>query len=374
MTDTGKVDEKSPESLAHHQDAASPEQPPPYDGTGAPPPAKAAAESSSASTPPPPGTVAEPPTYQDASTTDQRDNLPIGDPPTFILQGYEIHAESQPGQAIYELGLNPMSARQGVCGLEKIWYSVGPNDGGLRARKRHIYDLTSYPSGLHMHGHVTIVGKSGPTRSHKQLELVGGSGWSSCKVEGHFKAQSGWGKRLIPRGNSSEGTNQVEWKNASGEVVAIEQYPLKPDEKDLSPEELPRLNVQAQLDNKELDALVACWVSRFWKIRQVQTKEPFSWGKGELNCSIVQLLSEVLPFADDCASQTTNCLKPDHWRGRLRVFQVQIALSSESVDKAATTVMVNDDSPYQAVDIRLSTGWLMSMNFITNYKVPIIRP
>lgn len=248
--------------------------PPPEDGATAPPASSA------------------PPTYEDVSAAGPRTNLASSDPPTLLLDGYIVHAASQPDRPLYELGLAPMTGRAGVVGMEKIWYSVRGEGRPPRQRKRFIYDIVIYPPLDHMFGHVDITGRAGADRTYSKMKLVGGAGWSSCKADGHFKArQTSWGQRLFHRGGtgnpdagSSSSTTtttedkmvQVEWKDMDGRVVAYEEFPNKP--KDGSePTEQAKLRVQVPLEDKELDALVACWLGRLWRIRRSQTKEPLSW-------------------------------------------------------------------------------------------------
>lgn len=277
------TEKKLPDS--HHGDNTDP-LPPPYDDSGAPestaePSALGEASSSSAFS----GAVAgEPPAYHDVSAADPRSNLASSDPPTLLLDGYTVHAESQPDRPLYELGLAPMTGRNGICGIERVWYSVGADgEGRPKPRKRFIYELQIWPSVDHVFGHVEIVGKS--SRSFAKMQLVGGAGWASCKAEGHFKAQTSLSSRLFGRGGSSGSGSgeskmvQVEWKDMEGKVVAWEEFPTKKDGSE--PSELARLNVQVAMEDKELDALVACWMARVWKVRRSQTKEPLSWAMGE---------------------------------------------------------------------------------------------
>lgn len=278
--------------------------PPPYDGdgdySGAPAAesiALAVAPESSAST----GGIVAPPTYQDVSAAGPRHNLASSDPPTLILDGYTIHAEAQPARPLYELGLAPMSGRNGICGIEKIWYSVGAAaaDGSPRQHRRFIYELRIFLSIDHMFGHVEIIGKAGPSRSHRKMQLAGGAGWATCKAEGHFKAQTSLGQRLFNRGGGvgEKKLVHVEWKDMDGKVVALEEFPSKP--KDGSePVDLARLNVQVTLEDKELDALVACWLARIWRVRRSQTKEPLSWAMGEPDNSTSCHVGECLLTAN----------------------------------------------------------------------------
>ena len=249
--------------------------PPPYDFDDGRASASAPT-STSEQQQPPTVTVAEPPTYEETSAAGPRDNLPSSDPPTLILGQHNIYSEAQPSRNLYELNLEPNSGRHGICGVERIWYSA-TSSGDLRERKRHIYDLRSYGPLMHMFGHVDVVGMAGPARSYKEITMTASSSsWLSCKAKDHFKAERTWGQLLKRSGDERV---QVEWKNTEGKVVAIEEY--VPKLKDGSTENLARLNVQVPLEDKELDCLVSCWIARFWKSRQSETKEPLSWAKGK---------------------------------------------------------------------------------------------
>jgi hypothetical protein len=266
-----KKDSQTP--VVRHEDGGSGPAPPPYDFDDSGPSASASVSASN-TTAQQPVAVAEPPTYEDTSAAGPRDNLPSSDPPTLILGQYNIYSEAQPSRNLYELNLEPNSGRHGICGVEKIWYSVTAS-GGLRERRRHIYDLRSYGPLQHVFGHVEVVGMAGPARSYQSITITASSSsWLSCKAKEHFKAERTWGQ-LLKR--SDDESVQVEWKDMEGKVVAIEEYSPKP--KDGSAESLGRLNVQVPLEDKELDCLVSCWIARFWKSRQTENKEPLSWSK-----------------------------------------------------------------------------------------------
>lgn len=225
----------------------------------------------------PAGAVAEPPTYQDTSAAGPRDNLPSSDALTLILGQHKVYFETQPSRNLYELNLEPNSGRLGICSVERIWYSV-TGSSELREHKRHVYDLRSYGPLQHAFGHVDVVGMAGPARSYKQFTMTTPvSSWLSCKAKEHFKAERPWGQLLNRGGNEPV---QLEWKDTTGKVVAIEEYTPTPKSGSGSSENLARLSVQVPLEDKELDCLVSCWVARFWKSRQAENKEPFGWAKG----------------------------------------------------------------------------------------------
>lgn len=327
MPDTEKKKKKSMLELpdSHHGDNTDP-LPPPYDDSGAPEALGELGESSSSASAGA-GVAGDPPTYHDVSAADPRSNLASSDPPTLLLDGYTIHAESQPDRPLYELGLAPMTGRNGICGIEKVWYSVGADgEGRPKPRKRFIYELQIWPSVDHVFGHVEIVGKS--SRSFSKMQLVGGAGWTSCKAEGHFKAQTSLSSRLFSRSGGSSGGGsgeskmvQVEWKDMEGKVVAWEEFPTKKDGSE--PSELARLHVQAAMEDKELDALVACWMARIWKVRRSQTKEPLSWamGESERHCTVF-----VFAHSLTSISQTTHLQQSNKGRRHLQHAQECVVL------------------------------------------------
>uniref|UniRef100_A0A0B7JPH8 Uncharacterized protein n=1 Tax=Bionectria ochroleuca TaxID=29856 RepID=A0A0B7JPH8_BIOOC len=215
-----------------------------------------------------------PPAYEDAghnNSNTSQENAPA-EPPSYALA-----ADSDPREQLFgsELPTRISDGNRGICGVEKVMYRLTDHsgEGSVRARTRHIYDVRPQALGLHVFGHVDVMGKLGPKSTYKHRELVTRRpNWSVCEVKDALQVKEGFRIKLLQK------DKPVEWKDKDGRVVALETNPPKP--KDSSIEAQPRLDIQsAGLDAKDFDFLVACWIGRLWRIYQIHNEEPFSWDK-----------------------------------------------------------------------------------------------
>ncbi|KAF4984093.1 hypothetical protein FZEAL_632 [Fusarium zealandicum] len=217
--------------------------------------------------------VAEhPPSYDDVHTQTQQPSAPE-DLPTLILDGCQIYSSYSPSRILYELSNAPADASTTIYGIEKMRYRVAHADSepSLTSRVDHIYDFKGdWMSPAERN--VVLMGKTSQKRTYPKVVMSQGLTASSFKVEGMFKADPDMKGRLNQGRN-----NMIVWKDAEGQIVARETRLQRDKEKKV--QDLPRLAIQATLEEKTFDLLVTCWCARVWKEAEKDLKEPLSWDK-----------------------------------------------------------------------------------------------
>jgi hypothetical protein len=71
--------------------------------------------------------------------------------------------------------------------------------------------------------------------------------------------------------------NTIEWKDASGRVLAVETKLQRDKGKKIV--EPPRLTIKANMDEKLYDFLVTSWCAVVWKEAKGDLKDPLTWEK-----------------------------------------------------------------------------------------------
>ncbi|TQV95347.1 hypothetical protein IF1G_06334 [Cordyceps javanica] len=199
----------------------------------------------------------EPPTYDQATACHPNQQQAAIGPQTLILEGFKIYTAEDHTVTLYELSSSPREAIANSYNIYKTRYRLAAADGegDITSRQDHIYQFQekSTFSLRRARPKVVITGHCSKQRTYKEVILSGrSSGWTSCRSEGHFSAAT-------PTIRLFQNSKHITWKNASGEIVGYEPFIKK------GSEEPSRLIVEAILDAKDLDLLVACWMARLWK-------------------------------------------------------------------------------------------------------------
>ncbi|OLN87561.1 hypothetical protein CCHL11_06161 [Colletotrichum chlorophyti] len=215
----------------------------------------------------------DPPSYDD-TVTDARAQLSCGETPSLYLDKTTIFANTSPPRALYELSGPVTDAKSLVYAVQKVSYRVSSTAGSDRIRTRldHIYDFTQDPMkgfervNPNLNDVVLIEGKMKSKRTYKETYLMPNPvGW---RVKDHFKAGDSMAHQL-------KHSNEINWKNMNGEIVAVETVAKRDKEKNLIG--FPKLDIQVGMDDKKLDLLVTSWMARLWRQSATETKEPMTW-------------------------------------------------------------------------------------------------
>ena len=218
---------------------------------------------------PPPSTTApsQPPTYDNVASRPSRANLsPRNQPLIFYLVGDQICPSHDVDKPLYQLNRPPSSGLRDVYHVSKVVYRLSDTggEGRIRQKERRIYDFWS-----NFKMSVDVAGKTDSTATYKGVCVTSYSTlWSSCSVKEHFSC----GRSMKARIKKDPA---LEWKSVSGEVLAFEH---RGDE--AAP---PRLEMRAELPQKELDLLITCWCARVFResVDVGKPKEEMSWEKCE---------------------------------------------------------------------------------------------
>ncbi|KAK7423075.1 hypothetical protein QQZ08_009242 [Neonectria magnoliae] len=193
--------------------------------------------------------------------------------PTLVLNGSQIFSASSPSRILYEISNPPCDASAKIYGIEKIRYRVADasSEPSLKSRVDHIYDFKGDWTSLNDRN-VELIGKTSQKRTYPKLIMSQGLSTSSFKVTDLLRAEADL------RGRLNQGRNNIIlWKDADGQVIARESKLSR--DKEGKVQDLPRLAIEATLEEKFFDLLVACWCARVWKEAEKDLKEPLSWGK-----------------------------------------------------------------------------------------------
>ncbi|KAH6896913.1 hypothetical protein B0T10DRAFT_556765 [Thelonectria olida] len=188
--------------------------------------------------------------------------------PTLVLDGCRIYSRLQQDRALYQLSCPPREGTTSSYSVKKIRHKVSQVNGEQRQRSTelHIYDFKADYLSIGLRD-VSIVGKGGPRRTFPEVQMSQGAGPSSFSVAGHFKTDRTLKNRL-QRGS------EILWKDVDGRLLAVE---TKVERDGGNVRELPRLEMKAALDEKELDLLVTCWCARIWKQADKELVRPIDW-------------------------------------------------------------------------------------------------
>ncbi|KAM0561358.1 hypothetical protein ACHAPJ_003237 [Fusarium lateritium] len=216
------------------------------------------------------------PTYDDAQSQpqpqlQQEEQLqPPEDLPTLILDGNKIYSAYAPSRMLYEISNAPADASTNVYGIEKIRYRVADADfePKLRSRVDHIYDFKAGWMALSS-STMKLYGKTHPKRTYPEVSMSQGVG-GTIKVDDLLRAEAPLRDRLNQGKN-----NTIVWKDDQGQVLAIETRLQR--DKENNVQELPRLAIKAQMEEKLYDLLVTCWCARVWKEAEKDLKTPLTW-------------------------------------------------------------------------------------------------
>ncbi|OBT61433.1 hypothetical protein VE03_08973 [Pseudogymnoascus sp. 23342-1-I1] len=222
----------------------------------------------------------EPPTYDDVAESQPRDQLMTEELPCLVMDDCFIYAESQPTNPLYELSNPPTSDRSAAFAVEKFIYRLSTNDGegALRKRKRHLYDFRTSLS-AEFGDIVSLEAQTNSKYVFKDIKLhrgiakgngVGGTSWTSCRSDGHFRVGQSMKQKLSRK-------DEFEWKDWDGKLMGVETKLTRKD--DGKVDRLPRLELKVAIDPKEFDLLVTLWAARVWKEALNDLAEPLSWGK-----------------------------------------------------------------------------------------------
>ncbi|KAL5346033.1 hypothetical protein ACLOAV_009064 [Pseudogymnoascus australis] len=222
----------------------------------------------------------EPPAYDDVAESQPRDQLMTEELPCLIMDDCLIYAVSQPTNPLFELSNPPTIDRSAAFAVEKFIYRLSTNDGegALRQRKRHLYDFRTGIS-AEFGDIVSFQAQTNSKYAFKDIKLhrgfakgngVGGTSWTSCRADGHFRAEQSMKQKLSRK-------DVLEWKDWDGRLVGVETKLTRMD--DGKVDRPPRLELKVAIDTKEFDLLVTLWAARVWKETLNDLAEPLSWSR-----------------------------------------------------------------------------------------------
>jgi hypothetical protein len=217
--------------------------------------------------------ASHPPAYEDVTASQPDDHLAGTERYTLVLDDCTVFPSHSPSRKLYEISHPPCSACSSVYGVQKVRYRLSDHDGEGRLTWRldHIYDFQNkdfFPI-KDVRAPVKLQGKTSRKRTYREVLLSRGvAGWSTCSVEGHFKAGIPLSKRLRIDAD-------IIWKTADDVIVAIESRVRRNEDGRVAVK--PTLEVREVLEEKDLDLLVSCWAARLWKEAEGDLKEPLTW-------------------------------------------------------------------------------------------------
>ncbi|XEU99973.1 hypothetical protein FSHL1_005260 [Fusarium sambucinum] len=206
---------------------------------------------------------------------------PSEDLPILIIDDCKIYSAYAPTRTLYELSNPVYDANRTVYGIEKFRYRT--DDTGTKSKLKyvedHIYDISREVQ-LRALPTIHIKGFTSSKRTYKSVNIV-----DATKVGGGYKVEEDnadkdeilrTGRPFKDLLNQGRG-NTVEWKDASGQVIAIETKLQRDEDKNVV--ELPRLAIKATINDKLYDLLVTSWCAVVWREAKHDLKEPFTWQK-----------------------------------------------------------------------------------------------
>lgn len=203
------------------------------------------------------------------------------DLPILVIDDCRIYSAYAPTRTLYQLSNPVADANRTIYGIEKFRYRV--DDTGTESKLKHvedhIYDISREVQ-LRALPTIHIKGFTSSKRTYKSVNIV-----DATKVGGGYKVEHDNAdkdellrterpfKDLLNQGRG----NTVEWKDASGQVIAIETKLQRDDNKNIV--EPPRLAIKASINDKLYDLLVTSWCAVIWREAKHDLKEPFTWQK-----------------------------------------------------------------------------------------------
>lgn len=294
--------------------AAPPEDlPPSYDSSLAPPPSTT--------------TPSQPPTYDNVASRSSRANLsPRNQPLTLYLVGDQVCTSHDVDKPLYQLNRPPSSGLRDVYHVSKVVYRLSDTggEGRIRQKERRIYDFWS-----NFKTSVDVAGKTDSTATYKGVCVTSYSMlWSSCSVKEHFSC----GRSMKARIKKDPA---LEWKSVSGEVLAVEH---RGDE--AAP---PRLEMKAEIPQKELDLLVTCWCARVFRenVDVAKPKEEMSWEKCEYHREQMVLQSYIARNIADLFMKQLKTEQRRIWRRTLEGTRDVIGFGKDVLGGAHFSLTVN---------------------------------
>ncbi|UZP35245.1 hypothetical protein NXS19_003061 [Fusarium pseudograminearum] len=196
-----------------------------------------------------------------------QESQPSEDLPTLIIDDCRIYSAYAPTRTLYQLSNPVADANRTVYGIEKFRYRVNDTstESKLKHVEDHIYDISREVQ-LRALPTIHIKGFTSSKRTYKSVNIVDATKEELLRTERPFKD-------LLNQGRG----NTVEWKDASGQVIAVETKLQRDDNKNIV--EPPRLAIKASINDKLYDLLVTSWCAVIWREAKHDLKEPFTWQK-----------------------------------------------------------------------------------------------
>ncbi|KAM0395593.1 hypothetical protein ACHAPZ_009093 [Fusarium culmorum] len=210
-----------------------------------------------------------------------QESQPSEDLPILVIDDCRIYSAYAPTRTLYQLSNPVADANRTVYGIEKFRYRVDDTstESKLKHVEDHIYDISREVQ-LRALPTIHIKGFTSSKRTYKSVNIV-----DATKVGGGYKVEQDNAdkdellrterpfKDLLNQGRG----NTVEWKDASGQVIAVETKLQRDDNKNIV--EPPRLAIKASINDKLYDLLVTSWCAVIWREAKHDLKEPFTWQK-----------------------------------------------------------------------------------------------
>ncbi|RGP72161.1 hypothetical protein FLONG3_6884 [Fusarium longipes] len=204
------------------------------------------------------------------------------DLPILVIDDCKIYSAYAPTRTLYQLSNPVCDANRTIYGVEKFRYRID-NTGAepkLRHTVDHIYDI-SREIQLRALPTMQIKGFTSSKRTYRSVTIADATKLGlGYKVEddkppnkednGLLRTERPF-KDLLNQGRG----NTVEWKDSSGQVIAVETKLQRDEDKKIV--EPPRLAIKATMDEKLYDLLVTSWCAVVWKEAKHDLKEPFTW-------------------------------------------------------------------------------------------------
>jgi hypothetical protein len=216
------------------------------------------------------------------------------DLPILVIDNCKIYSAYAPTRTLYRLSNPVYDANRTVYGIEKFRYRIDntSTEPKLKHTVDHIYDISREVQ-LRALPTVHIKGFTSSKRTYKSVTISDatkvGLGY---KVEDDHPANKEDNELLkterpfIDLLNQGRG-NTVEWKDSSGQVIAVETKLQRDEDKKVA--EPPRLAIKATIDDKLYDLLVASWCAVIWREAKSDLKEPFSWQSCKLHLEVTAI-------------------------------------------------------------------------------------
>jgi hypothetical protein len=221
--------------------------------------------------------ASDPPSYETSRQNPASVSLSTTEPLSLVVNGTHIYLSSPPSQALYEL-TRPLDGSGKITGIQQIGHKISAgscNDPIVISHERLLYEFRPW------HERESTMEVKGKRKSCCETVWI----QRSLGLRGHtwsVQVKDLKEKSFTVRQNFQslfQDQKSLEWKDESGRLVAIEVKSRV--ETGREGTSLPRLDIRAVLDEKQLNLLVTAWCARIWQEAMYATKESMRCTDGE---------------------------------------------------------------------------------------------